>query len=151
MSDLTLTNFLAKLDASKGPDRSLDVDLFLTLRVNPRFSNPAPYPGAVLERPNGNFIYVPDYTNNLGATRELIEKIFPDAVYSSGKGPNSGKRKRKADGVRIPFDGYVASNDHIGEDNHYFGLSEGPTEAMAMVSALVKALIQKGNKNGNLN
>lgn len=144
------SDLLTQLETSKGPDRALDALIYVGLKINSHtYLAISSLPGAVvMESQPDTFMYVPDYTNNMSCARELVEKVFPEALYSSGRGPNFSKRKRKSDNTKLPFDGYVASNDRIGSENFYSGLGEGPNEALALLVALFKALVQKEKSNG---
>jgi hypothetical protein len=128
-----LTELLARVEAATGPDREIDKALSV----------------ALLGYVPGKSILAPGkHTASIDASRALVVRMLPEGVYSSGRGPNSAKRKRKTDGVKIPFDGFVASDDRIGERTHTFGIAEGPTEAIAVIIALLRALIARTPDTG---
>jgi hypothetical protein len=144
MSDLSL---LARVEALTGPDRDIDAEIFIEHsgevpanagRVDSLHGMVGWWP---IDAPYESARDVPRYTGSTDAALALADKVLPRGFLWSVSRPPEGKkkRKRKSDDVPIPFDGYVATDDRIGEKSHRFAIVEHVSPALAIILAVLQA------------
>lgn len=76
------------------------------------------------------------YSTDIQAAMNLMLSSFKDGVWSTSCLPESKKVKRKTDGVRIPYETFLANNDKIGTKDHIFTICGGPTIPLSILQAI---------------
>ena len=134
----TIEELVGRVEAATGPDRKLDVALHAHFFPE-SFDGSADHYAAVgyLNAADRRYVdsFVPFYSQSIDADLALVDNLLPGTWYVMAKGQTRPDEALFAHQIL-----------DVGEDRQ-LGIGEGPTQHLAILSALLRALRIKGDHN----